>query len=156
MNNSELITRIIALAGLGLSIYQEIRNSLKEKRKLKITLIWVKYQETFKIHIVNIRKRPIFIRDIGLSLYTKDKHFFQIIPRNSLFIDPEIEFPIELGDGQSAEFVLTDAIRDDLLTEKYILNIQVIDSDMNVHNENGTKPKIKNTALLVFFEKYLQ
>jgi len=138
MKISEIITLIIALAGLGLSIYQEIRDSLKERKKIKITLIYAYYQEVYKLHIVNIKKRPIFIRDISLSIQNKDNKFTDIIPRNSLFVDPKIEFPIKLEDGQSVEFVLTNVIRDDLLTGKYVLGIKVIDSDMNIYEEYET------------------
>ena len=65
----EIITLIIALAGFSLSIYQEIRKYKNEQRKIKISLIHVLYEERYKISIVNLRKRPIILRDISMGLY---------------------------------------------------------------------------------------
>jgi hypothetical protein len=139
MDAKDIITLFIAGWGAILSTLLAIREVLKEKRNIKITLFKIHWMETYKISITNTGHRPITLSEVGLLIKNKGKGPHLPIRSSALFASTEgylpPDLPLILSDGQTVEFHLSEYIATELGNKENRLLIFIYDSEGNVYSK---------------------
>lgn len=150
MDVKDVIVLVIAIWGAILSTVLAVREFLREKRNIKITLIHKTWADSYAIAITNIGYRPITISEIGMSINDKNKKEYlpthlqnvEWVRSHSLFdfgdSCPIPEFPIILTDGQTSEFRLSQYVTNELNNSENHMLIYVYDIEGNIFTKYRT------------------
>lgn len=139
MSLLDVATIIVATYGALLSSYLGYRELSKNKRKIKIILEHVYWEERFQITVVNIGYRPITIAGIAIAIPYENYDGYMPLP--SEFILGNDPFPETLLDGASMVIRLSNEILDvysyALSNKEYKPKITVFDAEGNKYTKYG-------------------
>jgi hypothetical protein len=133
MESYEKWTLIIATWGAVISTVLAILKIIDQKKKIKIYLSFIEFEEAYKITVVNTSLKPFEVIDICLGINWQKKGEYDPIPSNARFTEV-VDFPLILEAGHSISYYLNPNYFDDLLRGSF-LSIEVFDSEGNSYNK---------------------
>lgn len=135
MDIQEIITLIIAIWGAVLSTIVFIQGLIRNRRKLKISLVHEYDSEKLKIHIVNAGEKPVEIRMINVNPHI---HTFKFRCRKQTQIghihygedifETIPDLPKMLDSGNSCEYYLSNITAEKIFSNDMKVLITVFDS----------------------------
>jgi len=131
MELNDWITLLVAIYGAGLSTALAIKELGILRRRIKIILEYIAFEERARVRVVNVGHRPITIREIGISVYFVDgetKHW-EDIPLDGKFshFQDEDKLPKTIEDGEEIVINLSEVIGMTLLSNNMKAKINIYD-----------------------------
>jgi hypothetical protein len=143
----DILTLVIAAWGALIATILGVREILKDRRSLKITLESIHWMEAYRILLVNTGKRLITITEINLHIL-KDKHLgVGEVPKSAYWATEEgyepPKLPLTLKDGEMAIFYIAEELGWEISKGGH-LKIKVFDAEGHTYsqyNEGEYDPK---------------
>jgi len=136
MDASDWFTLILAMYGAGVSTALAIKELGELRRRIKIILEYIAFEERARVRVINVGQRPITIREIGLSVYFIDgenKHW-EDVPMDGKYssLQDGDNLPKTIEDGEEIVLNLSEIIGGMLLNNN--MNAKINIYDVEGHN----------------------